>query len=48
MGQLRDRVADDLPLAVRSEAPCNRHLGCAAGLVKHFMRPPEQMGETDA
>ena len=47
MGHLRDRMADDLVLAGRSEATRSRYLNCAKLFVKHFMRSPEQLGEDE-
>jgi integrase len=37
----------DLRLAGRSESTRKHYMGCAKLFVKHFMRPPEELGATD-
>ena len=45
MGQLRDRMSEDLRLAGYSASTCRIYLNYAKNLAKHFMRSPEDMGE---
>jgi integrase/recombinase XerD len=47
MGHIRDRMDADLRLAGRSESTRSHYIGCAKAFVKHFMRPPEQLGEKE-
>jgi len=47
MGHVRDRMDADLKLAGRAESTRTRYIGCAKRFVKHFMRPPEDMGEAE-
>lgn len=47
MGHVRDRMDADLKLAGRSESTRASYIGCAKLFVKHFMRPPEQLGEDE-
>ena len=47
MGHIRDRMADDLVLAGRSESTRTSYLRCAKAFVKHFMRSPEELGEAE-
>lgn len=47
MGHVRDRMDADLRLAGRAESTRTRYIGCARRFVKHFMRPPEDMGEEE-
>lgn len=47
MGHVRDRMDADLRLARRAESTRAKYLRCARAFVKHFMRPPESMGETE-
>ncbi len=45
MGQLHDRMEADLTLAGYRESTRRQYLRCARLYTKHFMRPPEEMGE---
>jgi len=45
MGTLHDRMEADLILAGYRENTRKKYLGCARLYTKHFMRPPEEMGE---
>lgn len=47
MGQLRDRMAEDLKLRGYSRHTCRKYLQCAATFVAHYQRPPAQMGERE-
>jgi len=47
MGHVRDRMDADLKLAGRAESTRIRYINCAKRFVKHFMRPPEEMGEAE-
>jgi site-specific recombinase XerD len=47
MGQLRDRMTADLRLAGYSPSTCIIYLLYARLFSKHFMRPPEEMGENE-
>ena len=47
MGRLRDKMDADLRLAGRSESTRAHYVGCAFLFVKHYRRPPEEMGETE-
>ena len=47
MGQLHDRMRDDLTLKGYSLHTQNRYLRCARTFARHFMRSPEQMGEKE-
>lgn len=47
MGHVRDRMDADLKLAGRSESTRKHYIGCAKAFVKHFMRPPDQLGERE-
>jgi len=47
MGQLRDRMAEDLRLAGYSGETIRNYLHCAKHFAKHFMRSPAEMGETE-
>ena len=45
MGDLRDRMAEDLRLAGYSPCTQRLYLHYAKNFAKHFMRSPEEMGE---
>jgi integrase/recombinase XerD len=47
MGQLQERMRADLALAGYSPATCAQYLRSARQYTKHFMRPPEEMGEDE-
>jgi site-specific recombinase XerD len=47
MGRLRDKMNADLILAGRSASTRASYIDCARRFVKHFMRSPEAMGETE-
>jgi len=47
MGQLQDRMTADLMLAGYSPATRESYLRCARLYTRHFMRPPEEMGEDE-
>lgn len=47
MGHLRDKMNADLMLAGRSASTRASYIDCARRFVKHFMRPPEAMGEAE-
>lgn len=47
MGHVRDRMDADLRLAGRAESTRKDYLDCAERFVKHFMRPPQEMGEAE-
>ena len=47
MGHLRDRMDDDLRLAMRAESTRKHYIGCALLFVKFFMVSPEQLGEAE-
>ena len=47
MGHVRDRMDADLRLAGHAESTRIRYISCARRFVKHFMRPPEEMGEAE-
>ncbi len=47
MGHVRDRMDADLRLAGHAESTRARYINCARLYVKHFMRPPEVMGEAE-
>ncbi len=45
MGALRDRMVADLKLAGYRETTREQYLQYARQYTRHFMRPPEEMGE---
>lgn len=45
MGQLRDRMIEDLKLKGYSPNTCRKYVQCARAFVAHYQRPPAQMGE---
>ncbi len=45
MGHFRDRMDADLKLAGRSESTRRKYIASAKLFVKHFMLPPDQLGE---
>ncbi len=47
MGHIRDRMDADLRLAGLAESTRIRYISCASRFVKHFMRPPQHMGENE-
>ena len=47
MGELHDRMREDLILKGYSPHTQNGYLRCARTFAKHFMRSPEQMGEQE-
>jgi integrase/recombinase XerD len=47
MGRLRDKMAADLKLAGCSASTRRVYLECATLFVKHFMRPPEDIGREE-
>jgi integrase/recombinase XerD len=47
MGQLRDRMIEDLKLRGYSRHTCRKYVQCARTFVAHFQRPPAQMGESE-
>ena len=47
MGHLRDKMNADLMLAGRSASTRASYIDCARRFVKHFMRPPDAMGEAE-
>ena len=44
MGQLRDRMAEDLKLRRYKPATCDNYLRCARAFVAYHRKPPQQMG----
>jgi integrase/recombinase XerD len=44
MGQLRDRMAEDLKLRRYKPSTCDKYLRCARAFVAYHRRPPEEMG----
>ncbi len=44
MGQLRDRMAEDLKLRRYKPSTCDKYLRCARAFAAYHRRPPEQMG----
>ena len=44
MGKLKDKMAGDLTLRGLSESTRTAYLRCAAAYVRHYMKPPGQMG----
>ncbi len=44
MGQLRERMAEDLKLRRYKPATCDKYLRCARAFVAYHRRPPQQMG----
>jgi hypothetical protein len=44
MGQLRDRMAEDLKLRRYKPSTCAKYLRCARAFVAYHRKPPEQMG----
>lgn len=47
MGRLRDKMNADLILAGRSESTRDSYIDCIRRFVKHFMRPPEELGAAE-
>lgn len=47
MGRLRDRMKADLELKGYAEATRDEYLRCAEVFVKHYMRPPVELGEVE-
>ena len=47
MGQLRDRMAEDLQLAGYTDSTAKVYLLYAHQFAKHFMRSPAEMGEKE-
>ncbi len=47
MGHVRDRMDADLRLVGHAESTRTRYINCAKRYVKHFMRPPAEMGEAE-
>ena len=47
MGQLRDRMVEDLDLRSYSEGTKETYLGCVRFYAAHYMRPPEELGRDD-
>ena len=47
MGKLRDKMDQDLKLRGRSENTRETYLRCARSFVKHYMKPPTEMGKTE-
>ena len=48
MGQLRDRMAEDLKLRRYKPSTCDKYLRCARAFAAYHRRPPEQMGVEEA
>jgi integrase/recombinase XerD len=44
MGQLRDRMAEDLKLRRYKPSTCDKYLRCARAFVAYHRRPPQEMG----
>ncbi|WP_437600116.1 site-specific integrase [Sorangium sp. So ce590] len=44
MGQLRDRMAEDLKLRRYKPSTCDNYLRCARAFVAYHRKPPQQMG----
>src|SRR5437879_6551312 len=47
MGQLRDRMKADLELKRYAPGTREHYLFCAEDFAKHYMRPPERLGEEE-
>lgn len=47
MGQLQDKMIEDLQLRRYAPATCERYVACARSYVAYHMRPPAQLGERD-
>jgi len=47
MGQLRDRMLDDLELRSYRDSTKEQYLGCVRFFAGHYMRPPEELGRED-
>ena len=47
MGVFRERMRRDLEIEGKAERTCRTYLGAMAGLVRYFMRPPDQLGPED-
>lgn len=47
MGRFRDKMDADLKLAGHSESTRRKYIDLASRFVKHFMVPPNQLGETE-
>jgi integrase/recombinase XerD len=47
MGKLRDRMREDLILKAYSPHTQDGYLRCVRQFAKHYMRPPEEMGERE-
>ena len=47
MGKLRDRMREDLVLKAYSHHTQDGYLRCVRQFAKHYMRPPEEMGERE-
>lgn len=44
MGELRNKMLEDLRLRGYAEGTIRNYLGCISHFVKHYMRPPTQLG----
>lgn len=47
MGKVRDKMIEDLRLRGCAPSTCEAYVGCARAFVAHYLKPPEQMGETE-
>ena len=47
MGKLKEKMAGDLKLRGLSERTQKEYLRCAAAYVRHYMKPPAQMGRAE-